>query len=86
MENLNINCDNSADGSMLKLTHAELLDLCLVCRVVVNKPIHLSTLEKRLDPMLEPRRQMTLVTMENNKFMVQLYQKGDLVKILDGSP
>jgi len=22
----------------------------------------------------------------NNKFMVQLYQKGDFVKILDGSP
>jgi len=36
--------------------------------------------------MWEPKYQMTLIPMDDNKFMVQLYSKGDLVKILDRSP
>lgn len=86
MENLNINGDNGATSSLPQLSQAELLDLCLVGRVVVNKPIFLATLEERLGPMWDPKQKMTLIPMENNKFMVQLYQKGDLAKILDGSP
>jgi hypothetical protein len=54
--------------------------------VVVNKPIFLATLEERLGPMWDPKHKMTLIPMDNNKFMVQLYQKGDLTRILDGSP
>jgi len=43
-------------------------------------------LEETLGPMWEPKRQLTLIPMENNKFMVQLYQQSDLVKIHDGIP
>jgi len=86
MEYLNINGDNGAASQRSNLTQAELLDLCLVGRVVVNKPVHLATLEARLGPMWEPKYQMSLILMEDNKFMVQVYSKADLVKILDSSP
>ncbi|KEH30615.1 hypothetical protein MtrunA17_Chr4g0038701 [Medicago truncatula] len=75
-ENLNINGDNSDDGSLPKLT-------CRAIRLVSRW----SSGGQQANPYVwEPRRQTTLITMENNKFMVQLYQKGDLVKIFYGSP
>jgi len=86
MENLNINSDHGAASKKPNLTRAELLDLCLVGRVMINKPIHLATLEARLGPIWEPKYQMTLILMEDNKFMVQLYSKADLARILDRSP
>ncbi|KEH25633.1 DUF4283 domain protein [Medicago truncatula] len=85
-ENLNINGDNGAASHRPNLTQAELLDLCLVGRVVVNKPVHLATLEARLGPIWDPMYQMSLIPMEDNKFMVQLYSKADLARILDRSP
>lgn len=86
MENLNLNGDSSASANRPNLTQAELLDLCLVGRVMVKKPIHLATLEARLGPIWEPKYQMTLILMDGNKFMVQLYSKADLTRILDRSP
>jgi len=86
MENLNINGDNSAASKRPNLTQAELLDLCLVGRVVINKPVHLATLEARLGPIWEPKYQMSLTLMEDSKFMVQLYSKADLARILDRGP
>jgi hypothetical protein len=50
MERLNINGEHGASSKRPNLTQAELLDLCLVGRVMVNKPIHLATLEARLGP------------------------------------
>lgn len=85
MENLNINGDNGAASKQPNLTKAELLDLCLVGRVVVNKPVHLATLEARLGPIWEPKYQISMIPMEDNKFMVQLYSKADLARILDRS-
>jgi len=70
----------------VSLSQVELLDLCLVAKLAVNKPIHLSTIEERLCPLWQPGRQMDLIPMENNKFMVQLFHKGDLERILEGSP
>jgi hypothetical protein len=85
MERLNINGDHGVASKRPNFTQAELLDLCLVGRVMVNKPIHLATLEARLGPIWEPKYQMTLILMEDNKFMVQLYSKADLSRILDRS-
>lgn len=86
MENLNINGDSGSSSKRPNLTQAELLDLCLVGRIVVNKPVHLATLEARLGPIWEPKYKMTLILMEGNKFMVQLYSQADLVRILERSP
>lgn len=86
MERLNINGDQGGAPKRPNLTQAELLDLCLVGRVMVNKPIHIATLEARLDPIWEPKYQMTLILMDDNKFIVQLYSKADLARILDRSP
>lgn len=86
MENLNINGDNASSSKRPNLTQAELLDLCLVGRIMVNKPVHLVTLEARLGPIWEPKYRMTLILMEGNKFMVQLYSQADLARILERSP
>jgi hypothetical protein len=86
MENLSLNGESSAIAKRPNLTQAELLDLCLVGRVMVNKPVHLATLEARLGPIWEPKYQMTLILMESNKFMVQHYSKADLARILEKSP
>jgi len=86
MENLNIHGDNTSSSQKPTLTQAELSNLCLVGRVLVNKPVHLATLESRLGPIWEPKYQMTLIPMEDNKFMVQLYSQADLNRILDRSP
>lgn len=85
MERLNINGDQGGASKRPNLTQTELLDLCLVGRVMVN-PIHIATLEARLGPIWEPKYQMTLILMDDNKFMVQLYLKADLTRILDRSP
>lgn len=86
MENLNINGDTASSSKRPNLTQAELLDLCLVGRILVNKPVHLATLEARLGPIWEPKYRMTLILMEGNKFMVQLYSQADLARILERSP
>jgi len=88
MESLNLNDDGRASNSQPNLSQAELLDLCLVAKVVVNKPIHLSTIEGRLGPLWDPWRRMELIPIptENNKFLVQFFHKGDLDRILAGSP
>jgi len=86
MENLNIHGDNGASSQRPNLTQAELSNLCLVGRILVNKPVHLATLESRLGPIWEPKYQMTLIPMEGNKFMVQLYSMVDLNRILDRNP
>jgi hypothetical protein len=62
------------------------LDLCLTDRVVMNKAIHLSTIEERLGPIWQSWKQLDLIQMENNKFMVLLYHKGDLERNFEGSP
>jgi len=75
MEILDINGDGGASSNQSKLSQAELLNLCLIGRVVVNKPIHLPTIEERLGegPIWKPWKQMDLIQMDNNKFMVQLF-------------
>jgi hypothetical protein len=54
--------------------------------VVVNKPIHVSTIEEKIGPIWQPWRKIDLIQMENNKFMVQLFHRGDLERIIEGSP
>jgi len=53
---------------------------------VVNKHVHIATLEARLGPIWEPKYQISLIPMEDNKFMVQLYSKANLARILERSP
>lgn len=72
MENLNLNDDGAMNANHPALSQAELLDLCLIGRVVVNKLVHLCTIEERLGSMWQSWRKITLMSMEDNKYMVQL--------------
>lgn len=56
LENPNINGDGGSSSNQPKLFQVELLDLCLIDRVVVNKPIHISTIEEKIGLIWQPWR------------------------------
>jgi 14-3-3 protein epsilon len=89
MESLNIN-DVAGTGHInadqTTLTPEELLECCLIGKLMVNKPARFGALQDRLALLWQPGQGVEVRAMEENKFMFQFFHPWDMERIYQGSP
>ncbi|GAU39464.1 hypothetical protein TSUD_158950 [Trifolium subterraneum] len=89
MENLNI---NDVEGTrhtnvdQTTLTPEELLECCLIGKLLVNKPIRFGDFQSRLAHLWQPGKGVEIRPMEDNKFMFQFFHPLDMERIYQGGP
>ncbi|KAK2408369.1 hypothetical protein QL285_043886 [Trifolium repens] len=86
MENLNIHESPNPNANTQNLTPAELLDCCLVGRLLTVKPIRFNTMKDRMSKLWQPSHGVTISAIEENRFMFQLYHHWDMERIYQGGP
>ncbi|MCH81611.1 DUF4283 domain protein, partial [Trifolium medium] len=72
MENLNIHETQNTNANTKNLTPAELLDCCLVGKLLINKPIRFNALKDRLATLWKPNP--TTVALDIADIWVQVHQ------------
>ncbi|MCI03998.1 DUF4283 domain protein, partial [Trifolium medium] len=84
MEGLNINDTEGTgrtNGGSATLSPEELLDCCLVGKLLVNIPVRFGAFQDRLDILWQPGQGVDIIPMEDNKFMFQFFHPWDMERI-----
>ena len=64
----------------------DLLDCCLVGRWLSNKPIRFHATRTRLSHLWQPEKKMDAALTENNRFLFQFFDQGDMERVLQTGP
>jgi len=64
----------------------DLLDCCLVGRWLSKKPIRFHATRNRLSQLWQPDKQMDASLTENNCFLFQSFDKGEMERVLQTGP
>ena len=64
----------------------DLLDCCLVGRLLSNKPIRFIATRNRLASLWQPDKQMDTILTETNRMLFQFYDQGEMERVLQTGP
>ncbi|PNX81821.1 hypothetical protein L195_g037846 [Trifolium pratense] len=87
MEGLNINDTERTghtNGGSATLLPEELLDCCLVGKLLVNKPVRFGAFQDRLAILWQPGQGVDIIPIKYNKFMFQFFHPWDMERIYQG--
>ena len=67
-------------------TNLDLLDCCLIGRLLINKPILFNAFKDRMTYLLQPVHKVDISMKDTNRFMFQFFHQGDMDRIYHSGP